>query len=83
MQEIKNLLETIEQFPPNLDDIIGKKGLFIRKEKEYWIGEVKAQHQAQNVWHTTKAKSIEELIASIAKQIEDSRIENFYPDLGD
>lgn len=78
MENLKKLLATIEKFPPNLEKIIGKTGLFLRKEGEFWIGETKAQYQAQNFWHTTKAKSLEELITEISKKIDEDTIENFY-----
>jgi hypothetical protein len=78
MQKINQLLETIEIFPNSLSDTIGKPGLFLRKENQYWIGEVKAQNQCQNIWYTTKAESLEELLNQISKKIEEDTMENFY-----
>jgi hypothetical protein len=78
MIDIQKLLQTIEKFPPNLDQVIGKKGLFLRKEGEYWIGEVKAQNQAKNTWYNTKSKSLEDLIYQIYNQIEADTVDRFY-----
>jgi hypothetical protein len=78
MQKINELLEIIENFPNSLSDIIGKQGLFLRKENQHWIGEVKAQNQCQNLWYTTKAESLEELLDQIFKKIEKDTMENFY-----
>lgn len=78
MQKINKILQTIEKFPNNLSEIIGKPGLFLRKENQYWIGEVKAQNQCQNIWYTTKEESLEELLNQIYKKIEEDTIENFY-----